>query len=235
MLLESVDDLDVGRGDLVLDRQDPAERQLVPRLLLRQAVEETAAGHRIDVGRRLGDHFVGRPERAGELEQPVQVTEARLRRRPQHLLGDVLDDPVGHLVGDARDPRRQDPAGVIRDAVVVLPGPGDQVFLGGLALLCALHPIGLIQRAAGSLQLVAHLVNEHLTVKCHGTRSHVRERRRNQLVPSVRTVSFRLVPSRNQDAPHGHLPSRTRRGSNSRSRALCRVLHRSVGLAGGRP
>ena len=58
-------------------------------------------------------------------------------------------------------------AGVVRDAVVVLAGPGDEIFLGRLALLGALHPVGLVERAARRLQLVAHLVNERLTVKCH--------------------------------------------------------------------
>ena len=145
----------------------PAERQLVPRLLLRQAVEEAAACHGVDVGRRFGDDLVGCAEGAGELEQPVEMTEARLRRRPQHLLGDVVDDAVGHLVGDAGDPRRQDAPGVVRHSVVVLAGPGDEVLFGRLALLRALHPIGLVERAAGSLQLVAQLVDERLTVKCH--------------------------------------------------------------------
>ena len=57
---------------------------------------------------------------------------------------------------------------------------------------------------------------------------------RNQLVPLIRTVSFRTPSSLHQDRTHGDLPSRPRRSANSRSRPLCRLLHRSPRAAGGR-
>ena len=124
---------------------------------------------------------------------------------------------------------------MVGDAVVVLARPRHELLLGRLALLGALHPVGLVEGAAGSLQLRSHLVNECLTVKCHahtlsrvqGTPKYVRSVCQNGLLSEP--------PSPNQDGSHGYLPSRTRRGPNSRSRALCRLLHRSARFAGGGP
>ena len=48
--------------------------------------------------------------------------------------------------GHAGDPRRQQAAGVVRDAPVVLAGPADQLLRGGLALHDLLDPDRLVER-----------------------------------------------------------------------------------------
>ena len=76
----------------------------------------------------------------------------------------------------------EDPASVVRDAVVVLAGPRHELLLGGLALLRALHPVGLVERAARRLQLITQLVDERLTVKCHA-HTLSRSRRLREMAP----------------------------------------------------
>ena len=100
-----------------------------------------------------------------ELEEPVEVAVARLRLDAEYLLADVLDDAVGHLVGDPPEPDREESTRVVRDTVVVLTGPANQVFLGRLTLLDSLDPAGLVERAPRRDQLGTHLVYECLTIE----------------------------------------------------------------------
>ena len=109
----------------------------------------------------------GAPSALRELEEPVEVAVAGLRLDAEHFLADVLDHALGHLVRDAPEPDREEPAGVVRDAVVVLACPADQFFLGGLTLHDPLDPACLVERAARRDQLGTHLVYECLTIERH--------------------------------------------------------------------
>ena len=73
----------------------------------------------------------------------MEVAVSRLRLDAEHLLADVLDDRIGHLVGDPADPDREEPTGVVRHAPVVLAGPADHLLRRGLALGHLLDPAAL--------------------------------------------------------------------------------------------
>ena len=149
------------------------------------------------------------------------------------------------------DPDREEPAGVVRDAPVVLAGPADELLRRRLALRPPSRPRrpGRAVRPE-AIELGAHLVYERFPVERHAVPPAVANPQLLppgdtfcRLVARVRegrqrcTIWNAELPSpgqRDDDCAHGDLPARPCRGAGTRPRSVRRVLHRGPRPARGR-